>query len=182
MPKCPELPKPRKKEKSSDSIIPLMIKTFAGVIVGCFLLFSILYTTVLYKSFDAPVMDSLFASFSFLPMNKDIEVNIDSPTEPTENTTDYERTYVTVPDFKVYTYDSIKTNEVFNRNFIIEYKFQASKEFEKNSVISQSLTAGESVLSGSKVVITISQGVPQIELVDVIGMPYQAAKEKGFTV
>ena len=186
MPKFPELPKPRKKEKSSDSIIPLMIKTFAGVIVGCFLLFSILYTTVLYKSFDAPVMDSLFASFSFLPMNKDIEVNVDSPTEPTENTTDYARTYVTVPDFKVYTYDSIKTNEVFNRNFIIEYKFQASKEFDKNSVISQSLTAGESVLSGSKVVITISQGVPQIELVDVIGMPYQAAKEKlelaGFTV
>ena len=42
------------------------------------------------------------------------------------------------------------------------------------------------MLSGSKVVITISEGVAQIELVDVIGMPYQAAKEKlelsGFTV
>lgn len=192
LPELPKLPKREKKnrqKKTSDSIAPLMIKTFASVIVGCFLLFSILYTTVLYKSFEIPVMESLFSSFSFLPMNKDEDVStgtdIDaSTTNPTP--TDYERTYVTVPDFKVHTYDSIKTNEVFNRNFVIEYKFRASKEFEKNTVISQSLTAGESVLSGSKVVITISEGVAQIELVDVIGMPYQAAKEKlelaGFTV
>jgi beta-lactam-binding protein with PASTA domain len=164
-----------------------MIKTFAGVIVGCFLLFSVLYTTVLYKSFEIPVMDSIFSGFSFLPINKEAEVDVNSdlPTEP-QNITDYERTYVTVPDFKVHTYDSIKTNEVFNRNFVIEYKFQASKEYEKNTVISQTLTAGESVLSGTKITITISEGVAQIELVDVIGMPYQAAKEKleiaGFTV
>ncbi len=190
LPRLPKLPKPQKKEKankSSDSIVPLMIKTFAGVIVGCFLIFSILYTTVLYKSFEVPAMESLFSSFSFLPMNKDEDVNTDvdvSTTNPEPS--DYERTYVTVPDFKVHTYDRIKTNEVFNRNFVIEYKFQASKQFEKNTVISQSLTAGESVLSGSKVIITISEGVAQIELVDVIGMPYQAAKEKlelaGFTV
>ena len=190
LPKLPKLPKFEKKEKAntSDSIAPLMIKTFVGVIVGCFLIFSLLYTTVLYKSFEVPVMDSLFSSLSFLPMNKEdvnTDVDVDSTTT-NQAPSDYERTYVTVPDFKVHTYDSIKTNEVFNRNFVIEYKFQASKEYEKNTVISQSLTAGESVLSGSKVVITISEGVAQIELVDVIGMPYQAAKEKlelaGFTV
>ena len=190
LPKLPELPKLEKKEKAnkSDSIVPLMIKTFSGVIVGCFLLFSILYTTVLYKSFEIPVMDSLFSAFSFLPMNKEdvnTDVNVDSTTAD-QTPTDYERTYVTVPNFKMHTYDSIKTNEVFNRNFVIEYKFQASKEYEKNTVINQSLTAGESVLSGSKVVVTISEGVAQVELVDVIGMPYQAAKEKlelaGFVV
>jgi beta-lactam-binding protein with PASTA domain len=91
-----------------------------------------------------------------------------------------------VPDFKVHTYDSVKTNEVFNRNFTIKYKFQASKDFDKNSIISQSLTPGESVLSGSQITLVISEGIAQIELVDVIGMPYQAAKEKleqaGFTV
>ena len=184
----PKLPKREKKASASDSIAPLMIKTFTGVIVGCFVLFSLLYTTVLYKSFDVPVMNSLFSSFSFLPMNKqavDVGTDIDSTTT-TQSPSNYERTYVTVPDFKVHTYDSIKTNEVFNRNFVIEYKFQASKEYEKNAVISQSLTAGESVLSGSTITVVISEGVAQIELIDVIGMPYQAAKEKlehaGFTV
>ena len=173
----PVLPKKEKKASSSDSIAPLMIKTFSAVIVGCFLLFSILYTTVLYKSFDMPLMDKVFSGISFLPMNKEEDVDVDLPVEP-QSTTNYERTYVTVPNFKVHTYDSIKTNEVFNRNFVIEYKFQASKDFEKNAVISQSLTAGESVLSGSTIIVTISEGMPQIELADVIGMQYKMAKEK----
>ena len=170
----------KERSTSSSNIIPIMAATFGGVIVACFLIFSILYTTVLYKSFDMPVMNSIFSSFSFLPMNKEAEdVNNDfSNITTTQNSVDYERSYVTVPDFKVYTYDSIQTNEVFNRNFTIKYKFQASKDYEKNSVISQSLTAGESVLSGSQITLVISEGMAQIELVDVIGMPYQAAKEK----
>ena len=184
----PKLPKRDKKASSSNSIAPLMIKTFSGVIVGCFVLLSLLYTTVLYKSFEIPVMDKIFSGLSFLPMNKESEnVGADVDNTPvTQSPSNYERTYVTVPDFKVHTYDRIKTNEVFNRNFVIEYKFQPSRDYEKNAVISQSLTAGESVLSGTKVTIVISEGVAQIELVDVIGMPYQQAKEKlelaGFTV
>ena len=181
--------KEKKSKNTTTNILPVMAATFAGVMLGCFLLFSILYTTVLYKNFDIPLMDSMFSSFSFLPMNKEVtEVNNndveESPT--TQNTSNYERSYVTVPDFKVHTYDSIQTNEVFNRNFEIKYKFQASKNHEKNTVISQSLTPGESVLSGSQITLVISEGIPQIELIDVIGMPYQAAKEKlehaGFTV
>ena len=42
------------------------------------------------------------------------------------------------------------------------------------------------MLSGSQITLVISEGVAQIELIDVIGMPYQTAKEKlehaGFTV
>ena len=113
-------------------------------------------------------------------MNKgaeDVNADVDDITT-TKAPVDYERSYVTVPDFKVHTYDSVQTNEVFNRNFTIKYKFQASKEYEKNTIISQSLTPGESVLSGSQITLVISEGVAQIELVDVIGMPYQAAKEK----
>lgn len=176
----PRLPKREKKSASSDSIVPLVIKTFSGVIIGCFVLFSLLYTTVLYNSFEVPVFDKLFSGISFLPMNKDVvDVGADiDNTTTTQSTSNYERTYVTVPDFKVHTYDRIKTNEVFNRNFTIEYRFQPSKDYEKNAVISQSLTAGESVLSGTQITIVISEGVAQIELIDVIGMPYQAAKEK----
>lgn len=176
-------------KSASGNILPLMAATFAGVILVCFLLFSVLYTTVLYKNYDIPLMNTMFSSFSFLPMNKeaaDVNNDIIDTTSSTQATTGYERSYVTVPDFKVHTYDSIQTNEVFNRNFTIKYKFQSSKEYEKNTVISQSLTAGESVLSGSQITLVISEGVAQIELIDVIGMPYTAAKEKlelaGFTV
>lgn len=190
------LPKPEKKEKpvkvtktaSNTNMVPLMVGTFSGVIALCFILLSVLYTTVLYKNYDIPFMNKIFSSVSFLPMNKgseDVGAEVDDITT-TKSPVDYERSYVTVPDFKVHTYDSVKTNEIFNRNFTIKYKFQASKDFEKNSIISQSLTPGESVLSGSQITLVISEGVAQIELVDVIGMPYQAAKEKleqaGFTV
>lgn len=179
---------PKQKATSNSNIAPLMIGTFSGVIAACFIIFSVLYTTVLYKNYDIPFMNSIFSSVSFLPMNKTVE-SVDSDvnnTTTTNGAADYERSYVTVPNFKMHTYDSVKTNEVFNRNFTIKYKFQASKEYEKNSVISQSLTPGESVLSGSQIILVISEGVAQIELVDVIGMPYQAAKEKleqaGFVV
>lgn len=181
-------PREKKARNSSKNIVPAMAATFSAVILVCFLIFSILYTTVLYKTYDIPLMDSIFSSFSFLPMNKEsIDVNNDIDELTTKPSNDnYERSYVTVPDFKVHTYDSIQTNEVFNRNFTIKYKFEANKEYEKNAVISQSLTAGESVLSGSQITIVISEGVAQIELIDVIGMPYQAAKEKlehaGFNV
>lgn len=189
-PKAKQKPAQQKREKksaSSDSIAPLMIKTFSAVIAGCFVLFSVLYTTVLYKSFDMPVMDKIFSGLSFLPLNKEdeVDVNVDLPTQQ-QSPEDYERAYVTVPNFKVHTYGSIKSNEVFNRNFVIEYKFQPSKDFEKNAVISQSLVAGESVLSGSVITVVISEGMPQIELADVIGMQYKMAKEKlelaGFVV
>lgn len=171
---------PKKNSSSDGSMIPLMVGSFFTVLVVCFLLFSALYTTVLYKNYDVPFMYNLFSSMSFLPMNKnsvDVDADVDDITTTNSNV-DYERSYVTVPDFKVHTYDSVKTNEVFNRNFTIKYKFQSSKDFEKNSIISQSLTPGESVLSGSQITLVISEGMAQIELIDVIGMPYQAAKEK----
>lgn len=170
----------KKDSNNSSNLVPIMIGTFAGVIAVCFIIFTVLYTTVLYKSISVHFIDSMFSSVSFLPMNKEAEnVNNDIDDEPsTQTPVNNERSYVTVPDFKVHTYDSIQTNEVFNRNFTIKYKFQTSKEYEKNSVISQSLTVGESVLSGSQITLVISEGVPQVELIDVIGMPYQAAKEK----
>ncbi len=177
------------KSTHDNELLTLMIKTFVGAIAIFFVIFSLLYTTVLYKSYDIPFMNSLYSWASFLPVNKDDAQDVYSnSTDPitTEPTSNYDRTYVSVPDFTVHTYDSVKSNEVFNRNFVIKYKMQPSKTHEKDTVISQSLTAGESVLTGTEITLVISEGVAQVELPDVIGMSYQAAKEKlehsGFTV
>lgn len=176
------------KATSANELLPLMGKTFAAAFVAICLVFTVLYTTVLYKSFEVPLMNTLFSWATFLPMNKDdsqdaYNSNDTTTTNPQEN---QGPSYVTVPDFTVHTYDTIKSNDIFNRNFVIKYKMQPSKTHEKNAVISQSLTAGESVLSGSEITIVISEGMAQIELQDVIGMPYQQAKEKlesaGFVV
>ncbi len=180
----------KKPSKSGNTeLMPLMIKTFAAAFVSICLIFTLLYTTVLYKSFEVPLLDTLFSWATFLPMNKDDSEDVfgeDNITTTTNSSIDQGRSYVTVPDFKVHTYDRIKSNEIFNRNFVIKYVMQPSKTYDKNSVISQSLTPGESVLSGSEITLVISEGIAQIELPDVIGMPYQAAKEKleheGFVV
>lgn len=188
-PKAVTKPTSKSDEKSANnnsdikSIIPLMAKTFITAVVVCTLIFISLYSTSLYKKIDVPVFDKILSPFSFLPVNKDVS-NIDEPipeeTTPTpvQTTVSNERAYVTVPDFKSKTYESIKSNAVYNKNFNIVFKFEDSKKYEKNSVISQSLIAGESVLSGTEVTIVISSGFKQVELPDVIGMDFQAAKEK----
>lgn len=176
-------PAPKKQEKEG-ALVALMIKTFALVVLGCFLVFSVLYTTVLYKSYDIPAMNKIFSAFSFLPMNKqdmddEYENNLTS-------TADHENSYATVPDFTKYTQDDIKANETFNRNFQIEFKTEYTDKYPVGTVMSQSLTEGESVVSGTKIVLTVSGGPEQIELPDVIGMTYdEAAKkltDKGFKV
>lgn len=171
-----------------NELLPLMAKTFAAAFAAICVLFTVLYTTVLYKSFDVPLMNSLFSWASFLPMNKEDSEAVFGEDDITTTTSQENqgRSYVTVPDFTVHTYDSIKSNEIFNRNFTIKYKMQPSKTHDKNTVISQSLNSGESVLSGSEITLIISEGIAQIELPSVIGMPYQQAKEKlesaGFVV
>lgn len=168
--------------KANSELVPIMLKTFAAAFVSICLIFTLLYTTVLYKSFEIPLMDSLFSWATFLPMNKEDSEDVYNENNNENNSTlsssQQERSYVTVPDFTVHTYDSIKSNEIFNKNFTIKYIMQPSKTHEKNAVISQSLNSGESVLSGSEITLVISEGIAQIELPDVIGMPYQAAKEK----
>lgn len=175
------------KALTNNELLVTMLKTFAVAFVSICLIFTVLYTTVLYKSFEVPLMDSLFSWASFLPMNKeDSEDVYNEDTTTTQAPNEQNRSYVTVPDFKVHTYDRIKSNEIFNRNFVIKYVMQPSKTHEKNTVISQSLNPGESVLSGSEITLVISEGIAQIELQSVIGMPYQQAKEKlegaGFVV
>ncbi len=171
-------------EGDENSIIPLMIKTFCIVLVSCIVIFTVLYSTVLYKSVDIPLFDKLLSPISFLPVNQnnpDIpEVPDDEylPEESTSASNPYETFYVTVPDLMAETYTSIQENEVYNRDFNIKFKFESNADYEKDTVISQSLPKGESVPSGSDLTVVISSGVVQIELKDVTGMDFQIAKEQ----
>ena len=151
------------------------------------IVFCLLYTTVLYKNYDIPVLNDVFASFDFLPMNKD-SVTDDTTLPPQETTQALlpENRYVTVPDFTSHTYDSITTNTTFSQNFKFDFTFEYNDKVAKNAVISQDLIKGESVLAGTTVKLVISRGAEQIELPEVIGLSFADAKEeleaKGFKV
>ncbi len=173
-------------KKGDSSLVTLGVGTFAGVVLLCTVVFSILYTTVLYKNYNIPVLDKAFSTFSFLPMNK----NEESVTEPdaiiTTEYTAQEKNYVTVPDFTAHTHDSIVSNETFTKNFTFNFTYEYNEEYEKNAVISQDLVKGESVRVGTTVNIVISRGAEQIELPEVIGLKQKEAetklKEIGFKV
>lgn len=175
-----------KKKKSDSSLITLALGTFAIVVVLCTVIFSILYTTVLYKNYDIPVLNKVFASFSFLPMNEDATQETLPEVTTTAEYIPQENSYVTVPDFTSHTYDSIVSNDTFDRNFEFKFTFEYSETVAKNAVISQDLTKGESVLAGTTVNIVISKGAEQIVLPEVIGHKYEDAekelKELGFKV
>ena len=185
-------PSPKKvseKAKKADEksyLMSLAIRTFAAVVVICAVLFCTLYTTVLYKNFSIPVLDNAFSWASFLPVTKyrDAQQVIAEKEKETEEpivnatTASAEKSYVTVVDFTKLTYDEIKSSELYNRNFTIEYVFEASDDVEENAVISQDLTVGESVLQGSALKLVISSGVEEIEVPLVIGMDYATARYK----
>ncbi len=178
--------KAKKKKNSGSSLIALAVGTFIGVVVLCMVVFSILYTTVLYKNYDVPVLNKVFSSFTFLPMNKEEE---DAPVNAEPSTTDYtpqEKKYVTVPDFTAHTYDSINTNDTFMKSFNLKFTFEYNDKYAKNAVISQDVSKGESVLAGTTVNLVVSRGAEQVELPEVMGLDSKDAeselKELGFKV
>ncbi len=180
--------KKKKSNKKGDksSLAVLAVGTFTAAVVVCMLVFCVLYTTVLYKNYDVPVLNDVFASFDFLPMNQnDDNTELTVPTDTTQVASPVNR-YVTVPDFTSHTYDSIATNSTFSKNFKFEFSFEYNDKVPKNAVISQDLVKGESVLAGSTVMLVISRGSEQIELPEVIGLQFADAeselKEKGFKV
>lgn len=186
--KAPQGKNSKKKSKKGDSSLAVLaIGTFTAVVAVCMIVFCVLYTTVLYKNYDIPVLNEVFASFDFLPMNKET-VNTDTTLPPQETTDSYlpENRYVTVPDFTSHTYDSITTNATFKQNFNFDFTFEYNDKVAKNAVISQDLVKGESVLAGTTVKLVISRGAEQIELPEVIGLRYVDAEEeltsKGFKV
>lgn len=182
-----EKSKKSKSKKSRDSsLVTLAVGTFAGVVVLCAVVFSILYTTVLYKNYDVPVLNKVFSSFSFLPINKEEEGASVSEEASTTEYVPQEKKYVTVPDFTAHTYDSITTNDTFSKNFTFKFTFEYNDKYAKNAVISQDVAKGESVLAGTTVNIVVSRGAEQVELPEVMGLDYKDAeselKDLGFKV
>ena len=178
---------PKKKKSSSGSLITLALSTFVGVVLGCTVLFTVLYATVLYRSIDVPVLDNLLGSLTFLPMNEEVtEVYNPQYDNTTEAPQPSEKSYVTVPDFTSHTRDSIRTNETFNERFVISFTEDYSDEVPKDAIIAQSIEKGESVLSGTEITVVVSLGAKPIELPNVIGMQYSKAekelKNRGFEV
>ena len=176
------------KKASSTSLLTLGLTTFFAAVIICSLLFCALYSTVLYKSIEVPFLDNILGSVSFLPMNKQVtdvyipEADITTTQAPAVT----DKSYVTVPNFKSHTRDSILTNENFNERFNIIFTEDYSDEVPKDSIIKQSIDKGESVLSGTTITVVVSLGEKPIELPNVIGMQYSKAKkeleDRGFTV
>lgn len=176
------------KKASSTSLLTLGLTTFFAAVIICSLLFCALYSTVLYKSIEVPFLDNILGSVSFLPMNKQVtDVYVpEADTTTTQAPAAPEKSYVTVPNFKSHTRDSILTNENFNERFNIIFTEDYSDEVPKDSIIKQSIDKGESVLSGTTITVVVSLGEKPIELPNVIGMQYSKAKkeleDRGFTV
>ncbi len=174
---------PPEPEKDPTSPELLAVKVFFAAVLVIVLLFTTLYTTVLYEKMDIPFLDKAFASFSFLPMNRnDSQTTTAAPIVTRQPV----REMVTVPDFKSLTYDTIAGNVTFRRNFTLEFAFEESETVRKNSIISQSIEKGREVEKGTTVTITVSSGKPTVVLDDVLGMQYVDAYEiltgKGFAV
>ncbi len=168
---------------SEFSALSLVVKAFTAGILVCVIVFCSLYATVLYKNHPIDFLDELFVPFSFLPMNREPDTAIPTTTLPVPT----EPSYVTVADFvNNHTYDSIRSNPYFTENYKFSFKFEESISVPKNGIISQSVEAGESVLSGVEITIVVSTGTTKIKLPDVIDMNYKDAtrilEEAGFRV
>lgn len=166
-------------ERKQESDAVLTFKIMTTVLLVAAMVFITAYTTVLYKYFEIPFINSALSGISFLPMNAqthsaDTEGSAAGTTETTYNGP---VEYVKVADFTQLTYRDILNSETFNRNFEIEFSFETSDEIEKNSIISQSIAAGETVEKGTKITIVVSSGKPYVVLRDVIGMSYDEAAD-----
>lgn len=171
LPAAQKNPSPEKTESGSA----LTFKVILTVIVVAAMIFVTAYSTVLYKYFEVPFLDNALSAMKFLPMNSETRTTTSEPPTTSESSTSGEVKNVTVADFTQLTYRDILGNDTFNRNFKIEFKFEASSDVEKNSIISQSIPAGTSVPQGTQIEIVVSSGKPYVVLRDVMGMKYEDA-------
>lgn len=176
-------------EKDDSSPVAIAVKSFFCALLVLLMVFVTAYSTVLYKYIEVPILDSALSALNFLPMNSDSEKEAAKQTQPqttaAEQTTAEKKTVV-VADFSKLTYESIKSNDSFNKNFDLVFEFQQSDTKEKDSVISQSIPAGQTVEEGTQITIVVSKGKGVVVLDDVVGMSYAAAFNKltaeGFVV
>lgn len=165
---------PQKKETSAGL---LGLETFLAILVIGTMLFCTLYSTVLYTKIEIPLLDSILAPLTFLPLNNDDDTT--SSTRPTAEIAENEPLpeMVSVPNVLSMTYSDIQNNVNLARNFDLQVEFESSETVRKNAVISQSVAAGQSVPLGTTLIVTVSSGKPMVELRDVVGLSYLDAYE-----
>lgn len=168
--------KEEKEQLEEESGAAMALKIILTAVIVFSMVFLTAYSTVLYKYFQIPFLDSALSSVSFLPMNSGTRPAPKPTTEP-ESTTQREikPKKVKVADFTQLTYNDIVNNETFKKNFNLIFEFETSAEVEKDSIISQSIEAGESVDPGTTITIVVSKGKPYVVLKDVLGMDYNDA-------
>ncbi len=84
--------------------------------------------------------------------------------------------YVVVPELKgwLYTDRQAQLGAIFN--FSLKYEF--SDEYEEGQIISQYPESGEKVAKGSTISVVVSKGPKSIQLINVVGLQYEEAKQK----
>ncbi len=93
---------------------------------------------------------------------------------------------VPVPYLVDRNYSEVMATPYWTNDFVFEKVEEYSDTVMKGSIISQSIAANTQVNAGTKIVLTVSLGVEQFELPNVVGMEYEDAKallkERKFTV
>lgn len=165
---------PQKKETSAGL---LGLEAFLAILVIGTMLFCTLYSTVLYTKMEIPLLDSILAPLTFLPLNSDDDTT--ATTRPTAETDENQPPpeMVTVPNVLSMTYSDLQGNLTLSRNFDLRIEFDSSETVRKNAVISQSVAAGMSVPKGTTLIVTVSSGKPMVTLRDVVGYNYLDAYE-----
>lgn len=104
--------------------------------------------------------------------------------EDGEKTTVSSDVKVIVPTFTGRTYTNITSQKSYFTDFNIKTKEEYSTEVNRGYVISQSVEPGTEVGQGTEIVLVVSLGVEQAEMIDVTGETYESAvaklKEAGF--
>lgn len=87
---------------------------------------------------------------------------------------------VTVPDFCTagYTESDVKSSGTWNNQFKIQFKYEYSTKVEAGIVFQQSVGAGETVNSGTEIVLTVSKGIETVKVPDVSGLTKDEAVKK----
>ncbi len=168
-------PEPPQKKETSAGLLGL--EAFLAILVIGTMLFCTLYSTVLYTKMEIPLLDSILAPLTFLPLNSDDDTTA-APTRPTGETEENKPVeLVLVPNVMNMTYSDLQGNLDLPRNFDFRIEFDSSETVRKNAVISQSVNAGLSVPKGTTLIVTVSSGKPLVTLPDVVGYNYLDAYE-----
>ncbi len=158
--KKPAPQKPAKKENSLSQNKLLIIRTTLISAIVCLLIFLVVVLVAGDK------------------------LGISGEETTTESTTRTE--LVAVPYLIDRNYSEVMATPYWTNDFVFEKVEEYSDSVLKGYIIAQSISADTQVNAGTKIVLTVSLGVEQFELPNIIGMDYDDAKallkERNFTI